>query len=85
MDTLIARRRPQKHHHLICRVCGKQEEIGDDAMKGMVTLVKQRYGFLVEDDHLVLHGICADCRSETGEVVQGALAGDRACSCGDDH
>jgi len=51
------------HHHLICRACGKEQEIGQEAMDGMFALVEKRYGFRAETDHLVLHGICAACQN----------------------
>ncbi len=67
-ETVYEIPKPQKHHHLVCRVCGGEQEIGGEALNGMVTAVKQRFGFLVEDDHLVLHGICADCQRETSRI-----------------
>ena len=60
-ETVYEIPKPKKHHHLCCRCCGREEEIGHDAMLVMVEQVRLRYGFVVEDDHLVLHGICAEC------------------------
>ncbi len=54
--------KPQPHHHLICRVCGKEQEIGPDALAGMTVEIRRRYGFVVAMDHLVLRGLCANCR-----------------------
>jgi len=54
--------KPKPHHHLVCRSCGKEQEIGQEAMDGMFALVQERFGFKAETDHLVLHGICAACR-----------------------
>ncbi len=59
----IPKSRP--HHHLICRTCGREQEIGQEAMAGMFALVEERYGFKVETDHLVLQGVCAACRAAT--------------------
>ncbi len=56
--------KPKPHHHLICRTCGREQEIGQEAMDGMFALVEQRYGFKVETDHLILHGICAECQNQ---------------------
>jgi Fur family transcriptional regulator, ferric uptake regulator len=53
----------QPHHHLICRHCGREQEIGQEAMAGMFALVEERYGFQVATDHLVLHSLCAGCRA----------------------
>lgn len=50
------------HHHLVCRRCGLEQEIGDAALAAMVDEVDRRHGFRVETDHLVLFGVCAACR-----------------------
>lgn len=60
-ETVYEIPKPKKHHHLCCRHCGKEEEIGDDAMRVMVEQVRLRYGFIIEEDHFVLHGVCAAC------------------------
>jgi Fe2+ or Zn2+ uptake regulation protein len=62
-ETVYEIPKPQKHHHLICRVCGKELEIGHNAIEGAVAAVRQQYGFVVEDDHLVFHGVCAECHA----------------------
>jgi Fur family ferric uptake transcriptional regulator len=54
--------KPQPHHHLICRQCGSEQEIGDAALQAMFSEVSLRYGFQVATDHLVLFGYCAACR-----------------------
>lgn len=60
-----------KHHHLVCRRCGNEQEIGHEAMQSMFALVEQQNGFTVEMDHLVLFGLCAACRFEVGEPRAG--------------
>lgn len=62
-ETVYEIPKPKPHHHLICRTCGNEQEIGPEAMDGMFALVEARYGFKAETDHLVLHGICAACRA----------------------
>lgn len=62
-ETVYEIPKPRKHHHLICRVCGGEREIGHEAIRGALAAVRRRYGFVVEDDHLVFHGVCADCRA----------------------
>jgi len=54
--------RPEPHHHLVCRRCGHEQEIGDAALAAMVTGIEARHGFAVNTDHLVLFGLCATCR-----------------------
>ena len=50
------------HHHLVCRRCGEESEIGDAALRAMFDQVSREHGFRVEIDHLVLFGVCADCQ-----------------------
>jgi Fur family ferric uptake transcriptional regulator len=55
--------KPQPHHHLVCRGCGCEWEIGDAALEAMFHEVEERHGFQVATDHLVLFGHCAACRT----------------------
>jgi Fur family transcriptional regulator, ferric uptake regulator len=52
---------PAPHHHLVCRNCGGEWEIGDDAMQAMFAEIAKRHDFRVDTDHLVLFGQCATC------------------------
>ncbi|MFN2321663.1 MAG: Fur family transcriptional regulator [Trueperaceae bacterium] len=49
------------HHHLACRACGREFEVGVDASDGFFAEVLARTGFRVTSDHLVLTGFCAAC------------------------
>jgi Fur family ferric uptake transcriptional regulator len=62
-ETVYEIPKPTPHHHLICRGCGKEQEIGQDAMDGSFVLIARRYGFRVQTDHLVLYGLCAECQN----------------------
>ncbi|MBX7235435.1 MAG: transcriptional repressor [Caldilineales bacterium] len=55
------------HHHLICQVCGQVIEIGQDALGAAFATIEGQYGFQVGADHLVLKGLCIDCRSVGGQ------------------
>lgn len=56
--------RPQPHHHLMCRNCGQQREIGHDVVAAMSDMLLRQYGFEAHPpDHLVITGLCADCRA----------------------
>lgn len=55
----------QRHHHLVCRQCGKEQEIEDEMMRGMFDHVFQRYSFKADTNHLVLFGWCSDCLANT--------------------
>ena len=60
-ETYYEIKRPQPHHHLVCRRCRKEQEIGDAALGAMSDEVLRRHGFQVATDHLVLFGVCAAC------------------------
>lgn len=61
-ETYYEVARPQPHHHLVCRECGRQWEISDAALKSMFAEVERQHSFQVATDHLVLFGQCSDCR-----------------------
>ncbi|HRL14082.1 MAG TPA: Fur family transcriptional regulator [Aggregatilineales bacterium] len=52
----------RRHHHLVCRVCGQEQEIDHAVVARMFEQVFQQYAFTADTDHLVLFGICAHCR-----------------------
>lgn len=54
--------RPRPHHHLICRTCGKQQEIAHDVVQAMSNMLLRQYGFEARPNHLVITGLCAKCR-----------------------
>ena len=54
--------KPHAHHHLVCRKCGAELEIGPDAAQRMFETLYQQYHFKADADHLVLQGLCAGCQ-----------------------
>lgn len=63
-ETVYEIPKPRPHHHLVCRQCGGEWEMDHHPMEGMIASVRRRYGFVVETNHLVLHGLCATCGSD---------------------
>jgi Fur family ferric uptake transcriptional regulator len=61
-ETYYEIRKPQPHHHLVCRQCGSEQEIGGPAVQTMFDEIARRHGFQVTTEHLVLFGLCATCR-----------------------
>lgn len=53
--------KPKPHHHLHCRVCGREQEIGADDLESVVDHLASRYGFQVSTDHIVFFGRCETC------------------------
>ena len=65
-ETSYEIKKPRPHHHLVCRGCGGEQEIGDDATAAMFDEVRRRHGFEIATDHLVLFGLCEACRCRAG-------------------
>ena len=53
------------HHHLICRRCGKVEDIFDPRLDHLG--VNPPEGFEIEFHTVHFYGLCADCRRAAGE------------------
>ena len=51
----------QHHHHLVCEVCNKVEELEADLVEEWVSGVAKRHGFTVTGHRADIFGICADC------------------------
>lgn len=64
-ETYYEIKRFEAHHHLVCRLCGWEQEIDHSVLEDMVERVRAQHGFEVVTDHLVLFGFCERCR-ETG-------------------
>jgi Fur family ferric uptake transcriptional regulator len=60
-ETYYEIAKSHKHHHLICRKCGKQQEIAHDVVQVMFDLLAREYGFRATTDHLVITGLCQEC------------------------
>ncbi len=54
--------RAEHHHHLVCRSCGRAEEIDGPTVEAWAQGVAAAHGF-VDIEHVVeLFGTCADCQ-----------------------
>jgi Fe2+ or Zn2+ uptake regulation protein len=53
---------PHKHHHLVCRRCGRISDVFVE-VGPLEVPPDQRRGFLITDHEVVFRGICATCRS----------------------
>ena len=50
------------HDHLVCEKCGKKIEFVNDAIEQLQEKVCRVHDFIPTSHHMVLYGICADCR-----------------------
>ena len=49
------------HHHLLCRICGREQELSDYHLHDLVEHLQCEHGFTAEIDHLVIAGVCDQC------------------------
>lgn len=55
--------RPETHrHHILCRSCGKIEDIEGCGLQEMEKKIFKKIGFKIEKHRLEFFGICAVCR-----------------------
>jgi Fur family ferric uptake transcriptional regulator len=49
------------HHHLVCRACGRAEQIEGPAIERWARTVAEQHGYSDVDHTIELFGICASC------------------------
>lgn len=52
------------HHHLVCRKCGKVQDIDRSVFERLRDELRDRYGFNAEFEHMGVFGICEACRGQ---------------------
>ena len=50
------------HHHLVCSKCGKSIDCDEDIFAPVERSVGEKYGFHIDFKHVVMGGLCEDCR-----------------------
>lgn len=51
-----------EHVHLVCRECGKVEDVTPKVAGGLVDVLAREYGFETDVHHLTVYGLCKSCR-----------------------
>ena len=54
--------RGARHDHLVCVRCGKVVEFLDETIAGRQRAVALEHGFTLENQSLLMYGVCTDCR-----------------------
>jgi len=49
------------HHHLVCRTCGRAEEIEGRAIERWATDMAEKFGYSDVDHTVEVFGVCAGC------------------------
>ena len=65
----------KRHHHLVCRGCGRVTSLDNGYLDGLATALLEEYGFAADLDHFAITGICNDCAGHARDP--GAPAGER--------
>jgi len=53
------------HHHLVCKQCGRAEEVEGRAVERWASEVAEKFGFIDVDHTVEVFGICGDCATST--------------------
>ena len=57
---------PAHHHHLVCRQCGRTQEIEAPSVERWTRTVAAQYGYTSINHELELFGLCAQCSADNG-------------------
>ncbi|MCS7463950.1 transcriptional repressor [Paenibacillus doosanensis] len=55
--------RTEEHQHIVCRVCGKVDEVFTHVPAEWARAVAEETGYVVEEEHILLKGVCPECSS----------------------
>jgi Fur family transcriptional regulator, ferric uptake regulator len=50
------------HHHAICRVCGRVQDVDCDAMDSVAESLRALHGFKLDAHTMEFQGTCRDCQ-----------------------
>lgn len=51
----------ERHHHLICRVCGQVSSLDNSYLDSLASALMEDYGFRADLDHFAIFGVCRRC------------------------
>lgn len=54
------------HQHLVCRRCGKEQELDLEVVEPLAQELRERYSFLADIAHFAIIGLCQECADESG-------------------
>lgn len=67
LDNQLFYHHPEEghHHHLVCRKCGQSIDCDEDIFNPVEKLIGEEYGFHIDFKHVVMSGLCQECRRKT--------------------
>lgn len=51
----------EEHHHLICKSCGKLQEVDHQAFESLEKSLRKNHGFSPDLRHMAIYGLCSKC------------------------
>jgi len=60
-----------RHHHLVCRQCGKTAPLDHSYLKPLAGRLEEAYGFQADLEHFAIFGLCSRCRGDSGRSPVG--------------
>ena len=61
------------HHHLHCHSCGKVARVEHEQVQPLVDSLARACGFQAELDHLIIPGLCRECRAARDKAAMSEL------------
>lgn len=55
---------PAHHHHLVCRRCGRTQEVEAPQVERWARSIAAQYGYTDIDHEVELFGLCAECSAQ---------------------
>jgi Fur family ferric uptake transcriptional regulator len=62
------------HHHLVCRVCGRTQEVEAPSVERWARTVAAEFGYSDINHEVELFGVCPACTNQAAQVAQAAPA-----------
>ena len=56
----------ERHHHLVCRQCGKTFALDDQVIETLRSTLMAAYGFAADMEHYAIFGRCQTCQKASG-------------------
>lgn len=70
--------RHDNHHHLVCRRCGRLEDVPCAVGEAPCLIPHEHHGFSIEVADVVYRGVCSDCRAQDSAATAARPAPDTA-------
>ncbi|TVY10532.1 Fur family transcriptional regulator [Paenibacillus cremeus] len=55
--------RVEDHQHIVCRMCGKVDEVFTGIPAEWLRAIAEETGYALEEEHIVFKGVCPECKT----------------------